>query len=267
MDLFECQDYRKYIEWQLKSGTLPGRGSRTRLAEGAGCQIAYVSQVLRGDYDFSLEQGERINRFFGHSPEESHFFMLLLLRARAGSEDLRRYFDAQIHEALEKRLVLKHRLKVSNDLSPENQTIYYSRWYYAAIHICLTIPGMGTKPAIAKRLRLPIKIVNQALGFLVSAGLATTKGEEYQPGNVRIHLGNNSPNVIKHHTNWRMRAVEALDREEDRSLHYSSVVSLSTADLLKIKARLIAEIEKTKAIIRDSPGEELCGFSLDLFPL
>lgn len=60
-DIFDYDDYKKYLHDLLLSQPSKGHGFRSRLAEVAGCRVSYVSQVLNQDMDFSLEQAESIN--------------------------------------------------------------------------------------------------------------------------------------------------------------------------------------------------------------
>jgi hypothetical protein len=80
-------------------------------------------------------------------------------------------------------------------------------------------------------------------------------------------LGNDSKNILKHHTNWRLQAAESLDREELKDLHYSGVVSLSAADATKVKNIFLESIKASQSVIKDSKEEELCAVIIDFFSL
>ena len=108
----------------------------------------------------------------------------------------------------------------------------------------------------------------EILEFLVSLGLAIQKGNHYEVGASRVHLGGDSPMISKHHINWRLQAIQSLERENrEVDLHYSSVISISKEDTLKIKSLLVDSIEKTKAVIKESKEEELHSFCLDFFKI
>ena len=263
--IFEYQKYRIYLRERLRALPKHGHGAQAKMAQAIRCQDTYVSRVLQGEAHFNLEQGEAINRFLGHNQEESHFFLLLLQSERAGTPELRRYFDAQLEGVLQRRLVLKDRLKITNQLSDENKLRYYSQWYFSAIHIALTIPELQTRDSLIKYFSLPAHVISEALDLLISSGLATQEGLKYKPGSTRIHLGSDSPLIAKSHINWRLQAMRSLEQQNDSDLHYSSVVSISHDDVLKIKADLIKQIENTKAVVKASPEEELCCFALDFF--
>jgi len=263
--IFDYQDYKTFLNDIM--GLKP-RGHRSRLAEALRCHTAYITLVLSGNAHLSLEQAELANQFLGHSEEESHFFILLVQLGRAGTTSLQNYFQNQLKAVSNKRLELKNRLQFKKTLSAEDQSIYYSSWHYAAVHILLSIPALRTKDALAHYLRLPSKKIAEVLDFLVKAGLVETKDDQsYVIGTTHIHLPHDSPMISKHHSNWRMRAIESFDSEALTDLHYSSVVTMSKKDGAKIRAILIKAIEDVRSVVKDSPEEEGFCYTLDLFPL
>jgi uncharacterized protein (TIGR02147 family) len=265
--VFNFRDYKAFIEEKIASFPNKGWGIRSQLAEFMNSQTAFISQVLNGNANLSLEQAEKVNEFFDHTRDESHYFLLLVQYARAGTSTLQSYFEEQMRQILEARLVLKNRLDVKQNLSREDQAIYYSAWYYAAIHILLTIPKYRTPEAMSRYLDLPVQRIIEVLEFLASVGLAEQGQEGWKIGSTRIHLSNDSPMISKHHTNWRMKAIQALEKDRDDALHYSSCISISRENAFQIKSRLIKEIEECKQIIWDSKEEELYGLSLDFFKI
>ncbi|HLE01367.1 MAG TPA: TIGR02147 family protein [Bdellovibrionota bacterium] len=267
--LIEYRDYKSYLNDWIRAQPGKGRGVRSELARAAQCQLAYISRVLATDTaDFSLEQAEKISEFMNHADREIRYFLLLVQYARAGTASLKNRYLAEIKEAQEKQLYLKDRLGVKQPLSLEAQTTYYSAWYYAAIHVLLTAPKFQTKKEIAAALGLSLKKVSEVLAFLASVDLAREEKGRFVTGQVRIHLGADSPLIAKHHINWRIEAIRSLEREDraqSNDLHYSSVVTLSDEDRIRVKSILVKAIEEAKAIVRDSPSDKLCSFSLDLY--
>ncbi|MGZ3694025.1 MAG: TIGR02147 family protein [Bdellovibrionota bacterium] len=263
--IHEYSDYKQFLGDWLRSMPSKGRGKRTELAEAMRCKLAYVSQVLNGDAQLSLEQGEALARYFAFSRDETEFLLFLVQKERAGTENLRQVFESLIDREREKRKVLKDRIGVGEGMSELDRARYYSAWHYTAIHILLTIPQFQTRAEIAKRLRLAQKKVADSLDFLVKAGLATQEGDRFLVTRMKIHLGNDSPEIIKHHSNWRMRATIACEDETPESLHYSSVVSLAKNDISKIKEVIVSMIEEFRAKIDPSKEEELFAFCVDWF--
>jgi uncharacterized protein (TIGR02147 family) len=263
-EVFEFKNYKDFI--RSKVGPRTSRlGVKGAIAKALRCQPTYVSQVLNGHAHFSLEQGEIISEFFGLTHEQKHYFLLLIQRARSGTKRLEKYFSEQIDQVLAQRLVLTARLGTGNVLSKEDQSIYYSSWNYAAVHMALTIPAFRKPEQISETLGLSRKRVSEVITFLCHAGLAVREGNTYRVGTAQIRLGNDSHNIIKHHTNWRNKAIESLDRESLTDLHYSAVVSLSKSDIVRLKETMLEFISSTVQKIRDSKEEALYCYCMDFF--
>jgi uncharacterized protein (TIGR02147 family) len=265
-NVFEFNDYKTYLEAAISAQPKGGRGVRMALAKAMGSPVSHISQVLNGKSHLSLEQAEGVNGFFGHTQDEALFFFLLVQMGRAGTPALRSRLSKQLQHILEKRLVLKDRLGVKS-LSKEDQMEFYSSWIYGAVHVMLTIPKFQTKEALSKYLGISPTRTAEILQFLLSIGLAqqNQKGR-WEVGMARIHLGSDSPLISKFHSNWRIKAIQSLDKDNaSEGLHYSSAISVSEADFMKIKELLVRHIEEIKQIIRDSPAEGVHSFNLDFF--
>ena len=264
--IYDFSDYKAYL--QAKVGAKSARrGLKSAMAKALSCQPTYISQVLNGHAHLSSEQAADLNEFLNHNKDESHFFLLLLQKDRAGKKNLKKYYQDQMQEVLDRRLNLTKRLGTQNNLSEENRNTYYSSWHPLAIHIALSVPHLQTKEAIAQHFHLPLKKVVSVLEFLVSTGLAQQMGERFTTDNSLVRIGNESTHIQKHHTNWRTQAVESLDREDLQDLHYSAVVSLSKADARHLKDRMLEHIKEYVNTIRDSKEEEVYSLCLDFFSL
>ena len=263
--LFEYRNYKALVTDALEARGK--RGERSRLATVVQCHTAYISQVLNGEAHFSLEQAERVAHYLGLKKERLHFFLLLVQWARASSPTLQKFFATQIEQLVEQQFVLKSRLEFKKTLSREDQATFYSSWQYGAIHVLVSVPGCHTEQGISRYLGIPISRVTEILHFLVSVGLVVRKGQGYEIGTSHIHLENDSPMISKHHTNWRMRTVQALDEVRREDLHYSSVITASKDDSVKIRTILVRAIEEIRATVKESKDEEAFAYSLDFFGL
>ncbi len=216
-----------------------------------------------------MEQGEAANIFMDHSNEESQFFLILIQLAKAGTPALKRRIQMQISQILEKRLILRERLGIAPGLNTEAQAEFYSSWIYGIIHVILTIPELQNAEAISKYLGLSVRRVGEILDFLVSVGLAIkAENNRYDIGTARIHLGSDSPLISKFHTNWRVKAIQSLEKESaSDDLHYSSAITVSKEDAIKIKSILIKYIQEIKLIVRDSSAEVPFCFNIDFFKI
>ena len=262
--LFDFQHYKEYLLHWI-SAQPSGGGERSRLAEALKCQLAYVSQVLSGNAHFSLEQAEVLNILFDHTEDEAEYFLLLVQSDRAGSVALRTRLAKKIKKIADERLILRNRLQFEKVLKNEDQMTYYSAWYYAAIHVALAIPGLETKEALSKVFHLSPSKISKVLEFLITRGLVKEKNGIFSPGDIRMHLSNDSPMISKHHTNWRMKAIQSLEEEGANELHYSSVITISETDTQLVRETLIKAIERVREVVRPSKDELLYCYSVDLF--
>ncbi len=266
-NIYRFRDYKDYLGAVLDGKPGRGRGERTKLAAAFRCNTTYVSQILAGTAHLSLEQAERGSRYLLHSEAESHYFMLLVQYARAGSPELRKYFSNQIEAAERAANDLKNRLVFQGALDVEAQATYYSAWYYTAIHFLFTIPGYQDVEAVARHLGLKITRVLEVVEFLVRQRIIERDASGlYQAGPISIHLGSDSPMIIQHHTNWRMRSVADLEAGlEPSHLHYSSIITLAAKDAASVKSVLVEAIESVRKIVKPSKNEKLYCYALDFF--
>lgn len=266
VEVFEFEDYKDFLNAKLDELNLGGRGSRTRLSRAIGCQTAYTAQVLRGTSQFSLEQGEGINEFLGHTDEQGHYFLLLIQFSRAGTAKLRGRFKKQIEEIKSGRALLKNRLEPRESLGGNDQQAYYSSWVYGALHALSSIPDFQRPEVMSSRLGVSRRITGEALEFLLRSGVLEKDNDgALRTGKAQIHLGADSLMIAKHHTNWRLQAIRNFERGSEGSLHYSSVISISKKDEHLIREKLISMITELKPIIKKSKEEEALALCFDFF--
>jgi uncharacterized protein (TIGR02147 family) len=263
--LFDFIDYRKFLIAALGEQNKLRRGARTRLAQAIGCQPSYLSQVLGGTADLTLEHAGRANVFWGHSDEQSSYFLLLVNHARSGTDVLRGQFFRAIEKERNQYWTLRQRLQTKKKLSPEAQQIYYSSWQYAAVMMALTVPSLRSKEALVSHFKFSAKRTSEILDFLTAAGLAQAKGQVYLPGESWIHIGSDSDLAKKDDLNWRLKSIQSLEALSPADFRYHSVVSLSEADFQLVRTKLIQVLEEIRKIIRDSKEEKVASLIIDLF--
>ncbi len=268
--LYDFQNYKEYLNSILEIAG-KSRGLRARLAEALNCQSAFISKVLNADAHFSIESAVLISEFLEHSPEEQHYFLLLVQLGRAGSRKLELYYEKQIERIRHDRRQIKKRVvsEEARPLSLEEKAIYYSSWLYVAIHVAVSVQGRDTKAALAEHFQLKLHELSRYLEFLVSAGILAEKAGHYRVGSRLLHLGHDSivdsSLLAKHHTNWRLRAIESLDRQASQDLHFSSVISFSARDIEKIREVLLKSVEEVDEVIKPSPEETAFCLAIDFF--
>lgn len=266
LDVFDYLDYKAYLRCWIRGQSKGGRGVASELARFIQCQTSHVSQVLNSGSHFSLEQAELVSRFLGHNSDERRFWLLLVQFSRAGTLGLKAVFEEQIRDILQQRLDLKNRPDFKTSITEVDQATYYSSWLYAAVHALVSIEKFQTVEAIGRRLGISARRTREILDFLCSIEIVLHQGGKYAVGATRIHLPSDSPMIAKHHTNWRVRAIQSLDQENGGAdLHYSAVVSLSEDDKKTIRSMLVKAIEGINSVVRDSKEERLDCLVVDFF--
>jgi uncharacterized protein (TIGR02147 family) len=261
--IYQFSDYKAYLKDLEDHG--PYKGFRSRLAEATGCQNAFVSQVLNGEVNFNLEQALKIADFLHLKNDEHPYFMWMVEYKRAGTVELRKYFQQMMIRLREKNSEIRERVQIPQVLSSEAQTVYYSNWMYAAIHMAAMIGSLNTVTKMASALQISEIRVSEVIEFLLTNGLLEGSAHSFRSGKIQIHLGRDAGNISKHHTNWRIEAIKSLDSPAPGNLHYSGVSSLSETDVDKIKTMFVDLIETYVRTIEKSPEETLYTFNLDFF--
>lgn len=261
-------DYKKFIEDTIEKQPNEGWGVKSQLAKALKCETSFISQVLNGDSNFSLEQGFQVAQFFKLDDEEAEFFLLLVNLARAGNVTLQNFYQKRISLIRNVRLSVTEKFRTKASLTKEEEAKYFSSWIYAAVHAAMSISKLQNVDTLSSYLGVRKDIVDEALKFLVASQLLKKTEKSYELGVIKLHLGKESAMVSKHHGNWRVRALRALETAaDDKQLHYSSVVTISESDIAVIQESLLEGIARVKEKISASQPERLYSLNFDFFEL
>ncbi len=269
-DFFEYQNYREILELWLEGRPNKGHGERSKLATATRAHTAYITHVLKGRAEFSPEQALLASDYMGHGDDEKRYFLKLVELARAGSSELKKHIKSEIEIIKAQRKNLQLRLRSPKTLSLEKQVLYYSKWYFTAVHFALFTGTLTTDVLLAQALHITLKQCREALALLVKMELAEKSSNGHYRSTQRfLHLERESPLIAKHHANWRARALEAMDQNRTQDLHYSSVITISQDDENEIFEILTSAIEKVRTVVRrsDEKGGVVYSYCLDFFPV
>lgn len=263
-NIFEFSSFRDFLT-ELVGPKNKRSGAKGQIASALKCQSSYISRVLSGLADLSLEQADSLATYLNLIPDERDFLLLLLSKDRAGSHSLKQHFSKKIDLLLKNQQSVREKLKVQENLAEKYQAKYYSAFKYLAIHVACTIVQLRTPAALAKQFKLEIEDVMEALEFLTGAGLLLKTGDEYSCTLRSIFVDKSNPLILGYHSNIRLRAIDSVKENRDTSLHYSAVATLSEKDFVRIKERLLNEIRDAVNVIKDSNEEKVCALAVDFF--
>lgn len=264
MKIFSHDNYLNVLKDAIKEN---GKvyGYRAQLAEAAGCQRSFMSQVLHGKADLLLEHAAGLAKFWNLTDGESDFFILQVSIARAGSPQLADILRKRLNRAREDNENLRTRFNKSTSIQNDSLLSYYSSWHLRAIHMALTVPAFQTPSALARRFELPLTVILQSLSKLEELGLAQTSGKEWSAIKTNLHLGKESVANTIAHSVWRQQAVLKSQILENTGIHYTAIYTLSAKDVDHLKKMMLEFIDSTRKMVEPSEPQEMMVMTCDLF--
>lgn len=264
VDIYKFNEYKTYLSEVAKKRE-DSWGIWSKLAAAAGCQATYLSQAMKGKVQLTSDHIIGIAEFLELSDSETEFFLLLLEKARSGTKNHSHYISRRISKMRSEQENLSKIFSGPPLEVGQKESIYYSTWTWAAIHVIVSIPEYRTPEKIAQRLQLPLELVAYSLQMLAQHGVVKKTGNTWALGTGDVHIPKNSPLVHAHHSNWRQKALLDSLLPDTDGVHFTGVHSLSRKDFLHLKEKLLELIQHSKEVIAPSKEEELIAMTFDFF--
>jgi len=262
-NLFDSSDYRDIVRTKIESFSKKGYGQLFKLAGHLGVHSSLVSQVMKGAKSLTLEQALQTGTFLNLTSREQEYFLLLVQLERAGTRQLKAYFEDQLLRVRKANQSIESRRKGVALFDDEAKAQYYSDWSLMAVWLASSIKGLSTSDAIGQKLGLSRAKVESILEFLLSVGLCVRGPDGVQPGVTNTHLPRTSPLSNRHHTNWRLKALANLENLSPDELAFTAPVSLSRADFETIRRIILDAIEAVSDTVEKSEPEILACLNID----
>lgn len=262
---FEHDNYKDLVRALLASMPRKGYGQLRKIAEHLNVSAVIVSQVFGGDRHLTQEHALDLCSYFGFSPLETEFFVLLVQMERAGNHRLKKFYQVKLSELREKSRDVKSRVAQDIELDESAKALFYSNWYYSAIRLASSIDGVHTVDEIAEFLHLPRATVKQVTEFLIAKRLCLEDDGKIRMGPSLTHLEQSSPLLPRSQSNWRLRGLHNLETKAADELFYSAPMALSVADVEWVRARLLALIEEVVVRVKVSESQKLACLNIDWF--
>jgi uncharacterized protein (TIGR02147 family) len=266
MSVFQFSDYRAYLRNHIEHLPKRGRGELSRMAQHLRVNSTLLSQVLAGNRNLSEEQTFELSTYLGHSSLESDYFTLLIQIDRAGSVNLKRHLEGKLKRLATEALKLSNRVAFEKKLSEQERAVFYSSWIYSAVHLFTSTKTEGvTIEEIAHRFRIPRNKAADLIHFLAQAGLVVETNNRYHMGTKSTFIERGTPFLLKHHSNWRIKAIQVSESISEEELMYSGQFSLSRNDFKILREALTECLRMINSTVKDSPAEELACLNIDWF--
>lgn len=266
INLFEFTDYKAFLRAKLEGMPKRGWGEMQKISTALAMHSTRVSQVIGGDVHFTLEQASKLCDYLDLSALESEYFLVLTNEARAGTPDLRARFKQQAQRIRERANELEHRVPREKVLTEEQKSLFYSSWAYSGLRLATSLPGPHNIDSLAERFGLPKEKVGAIMEFLLKAGLCVEGKEGFVVGPQSTHLNKTSPLVLRHHANWRLKALARHENLGEGEMAYTCPVSLTKEDQLVVREMLFRLIERfLKRAAASDPPDTLACLNIDWF--
>jgi uncharacterized protein (TIGR02147 family) len=264
--IFEHEDYREYLKHYLKHLPKKGRGELTRMAQHLTVNTTLLSQILAGTRDFNQEQVYELNGYLGHTELEGEYFFYLVQAERAGSKNLKNHFEKKLKSLRQEALKISRRIGSERTFTDEECSVFYSSWLYSAIHLFTSTKKNGvTLEEIVERFHITRTRANEILHFLVRCEICKDDSGLYTMGVQSTFVPQGSPHMLRHHANWRVKAIQKGESILETELMTTVQVSLSQKDFKIIREQFAELLKHVMKTVDDSPAEEIACLNLDWY--
>lgn len=266
MKIYKYIDYALYLKDYIANRPRNGRGEISKMAAEIGVHTTLMSLILSGQRDLSAEQCFDLSRYLNLTDSEQEFFSTMVQYRRAGSSRLKSHLRAKLQSQRDAAIKAERHFEHEKKLTEHHQTQFYSSWIYSAIRLFCTTEERGKSlDQIVEKFSLTRQKAIKHLEFLLQAGLIVTEEDRYKMGVSRTFLERGSVSLSKHHTNWRLRAIQKIDDLSDQEMMFTSPISVSREDFENIRSEISTLIKNVSARVKDSPAEEVACLNIDLF--
>ena len=243
-----------------------GRGEAGRIAKYLGISSTLISQIIAGDRQLTFEHGEILAEYFSLKPLEADYFLFLLQYERAGTSRLREYWRLKLEKLRGDSKILSNRIERQRVFSESEKAVFYSSPLYSAVRLYASTAERGRSiEEITDRFELSRSKIAKIMTFLVETGLVEESGGYFKMGTQSTHLESGSPHLVKHHANWRIKAIQYADDLGDSELMFTSPASISREDFDRLREKMVLFIKDFLKEAQASPAEEVACFNLDFF--
>lgn len=266
LQVFDFQSYKDYIKNYIKNLPKKGRGTLRKMALYLEIHPVAITQVFNGDRDLTLEQAAGLTKFLSLSPIEAEYFISMVEHSRAGNDTLRAIVKSRLEKIKEETQKLENRIPKNVELSEEAKATFYSAWYFSAARLASGIENNFNAEDVARSIGIDRAKASQAVDFLLQHGLCALKNGKLIQGPQFTHLSAESPLVVKHHTNWRLKSLQSMEKVKLDSEMYITLPTALSVDLAKeIREKLLKLIGEIMKEIKESKSETLYCLNLDWF--
>lgn len=265
MDIYKFTDYRKFLKKHIESLPNNGHGELAKIAKNLRISTTMISQVIKGSKHLSQEMAADLADYLKLNSTEFEYFILLIDYERAGSQNLKLKLKDRIEKIKKHYAKIGSRILTNKELSIEQKVQYYSDWTYAAVFNMAATGELNDLNFSCTKLGITKLQLNLIIEFLLEVGLLKKSGQNFETGQVSIHVDNSSPFLRSYLTNWRIRAIQKLDPQNPTHLHLTAAMSMSKDVAAQVRQDILKMIESINKEVMPSESEVVRCLNIDWF--
>lgn len=271
MEILSFTDYRTALSelfaWQKK---LWGqRWTLSGLADQAGLQASYLTNVIKGRAHFSADQLRAIADAMKLSQVESEYLLLLLEWERSSYPPRKKDLSKCIEEIRRKNLSsIRYVTTKESPLSEKQQETYYLDPNVELLHMYLGVPRLSQEiKEISKSLAVTEEFIRETLKFLESTGLVEVRKGRWVKNPVKQHLPEDSPICRPHQSLVRFKSLDHIQKiPKEKKYSFMATVTMDEEARLKIQAAYLSFLKEAQNIVEKSEPEGIYQIQFDMFP-
>ncbi len=270
MSLFKHLKYRAALEDLIGSRrSLPGKFTLKGLADSAGLQASFLTNVLKGRFDFNADQMFAVCEALEVSSVEREYLLLLLefersvLKARR--DELKKRIDEirKEHQRSEKHLTVK-----SLEQAADERVQYYLDPYAQLTLVHLNIAPYDRHPdKLTSVLGISPAHLGEILKILIKTGDVKAEGAVYKVVARNRHLPKSNPLSGPHLALMRLKALDQIQRLSPEQSFSHSVTFTGTDETKEaLSDAYLNFLKKAEGLVKPARSEKVFQMSFDLFP-
>lgn len=267
-NIYEFLSFNLALNALIKSKKLNYR----RVSEACDIHPSYFSRVMKEGASFSQTQVFKLTNFLELTPEQIDFVFLLWSYQEAQTQKEKSYFKEKISTIQSEKQKVSSRVKsklIEAEESKTKMTTYYAEAITTVIHMHLTISQYKNNPSLlTSKLGISDSKLKTELQKLKELGLIAYKGNHIHHVELSIHLPAESDLSFGNHINWRLKAIQNIEKRDPQKTDYRFSGVFSADEETKIKARKIlteAIVQIGNLVQNSKNSNEVYHLLLDLF--
>ena len=226
-----------------------------------------MSQILSNDKILNLEQADLLAEYLQFNEIEKEYLFILVQIERSGRQSLKKYFTENREKVKSRALDIRSFVSPDKNLTEVEKAVFYSSWLFQALRLLCSIDDFQKNnfQKVKEVLGLSRVQYEDLVDFLIRTGLCIEENDRLKMGSVSTHLESTSRHLPRHHTNWRLKAIQNLDVVDKDDLYFTAPMTMSKKDFHRLREEILALIKTVYSTINVTEAEQLVCLNLDYF--